>query len=110
MNRKTGRKMRIKDMPLAFMDTNSKLSDRFPKVIKPATITVIGSAIGTKSANESPINFSNTRVVMPLPTNSSMYFQRNCIKNRNKLSKNVTAKSRTYMRRMSTSMRFTAQR
>jgi hypothetical protein len=72
------------------MATNSKLSDRFPKVIRAATMTVRGKAIGTKSANESPINFNMTPVGMPFPTSSSMYFQRNCIKNKNKLSTKVT--------------------
>jgi hypothetical protein len=41
-----------KEIPLLFMATSSKLSLKFPKVIKPATMIVSGIAIGTKSANE----------------------------------------------------------
>jgi len=89
------------------MATSSKLSDRFPNVINPATITVIGSAIGTRSANERKISLNKARVGIPFPTSSSMYFQRNCIKNKNRLNMNVTTKSREYILRMSRSMRFT---
>jgi hypothetical protein len=90
MNRKTGLRIRNNETPLAFIATNSKLSERFPKVINAATITVRGKAMGTKSAKDSPINLIKTPVGIPFPTNSSMYFHRNCIKKRNKLNTNVT--------------------
>jgi hypothetical protein len=47
-----GLSARNKEIPLLFIATNSKLSLKFPKVIKPATMIVSGIAIGTKSAKE----------------------------------------------------------
>jgi hypothetical protein len=77
------------------MATNSKLSERFPKVIRPATMIVRGMAMGTKSAKEKNISLANKSGAMPLPTSSSINFQRNCIKNRNIDKKKVTAKGPT---------------
>jgi hypothetical protein len=47
-----GLSARNREIPLLFIATNSKLSLKFPKVIKPATMIVSGIAIGTKSAKE----------------------------------------------------------
>jgi hypothetical protein len=49
---KIGLSARNNEMPLLFIATNSKLSLKLPKVIKPATMMVNGIAMGTKSANE----------------------------------------------------------
>ena len=101
---KVGRRMRIKEIPFPFMATNSKLSDKLPNVISPATIIVSGNAIGTKSANDKNINFNITEAGIPLPTNSLIYFQRNCIKNKKRLNTNVTRKGPTKDRNTKTSI------
>lgn len=103
---KVGRKIRIKEIPFPFIATNSKLSDKFPNVMSPATIIVKGNAIGTKSANDKNINFNITVAGIPLPTNSLMYFQRNCIKNKKRLNTNVTRKGPINDRSTNTSIFF----
>jgi len=104
MKTNVGLKILKREIPLAFNATSSKLSDKFPNVINPATIMVKGNAIGTKSANDKKISFTMTKAGIPLPTSSSMYFQRNCIKNRNKLNTNVTKNGPMKERNTSTSI------
>ena len=107
---KVGRNILIKEIPFPFIATNSKLSDKFPNVMSPATIIVNGNAIGTKSANDKNINFNMTVAGIPLPTNSLIYFQRNCIKNKKRLSTNVTRKGPIKDRNTKTSIFFSLKR
>ena len=78
--------------PEALSATISYDSERFPNVIKLDSNTAKGKAIGIKSAREKNKSRATTCHSNPLPTRSSMYFQRNSIKNKNIEMKKVPRK------------------
>src|ERR1700759_4982261 len=98
-----GRIKRNKEIPEDLIATNSKLSPRFPKVI----IDEIRMAIGIESVSSvAPAyhkNFPIVRRSSPLPTRSSIYFQRFCITNTKKEIKKAAIKGPMNALRMSLS-------
>lgn len=83
MMTKAGARARYMLIPEAFKATISYDSDKLPKVIKLESKTARGKAIGIKSAKEKNNKRATTCHSKPLPTRSSMYFQRKSIKNKN---------------------------
>ncbi|OQC44775.1 MAG: hypothetical protein BWX59_01693 [Bacteroidetes bacterium ADurb.Bin028] len=77
------------DIPADFMARSSLFSPRFPKVISEASSVANGRAIGTRPAEAYISNSTITSHSSPLPTKSSMYFHRNCIRSMNMAMKKV---------------------
>lgn len=92
MMRKAGLSERYILTPEALSATISYDSAKFPNVIKLDNKTESGNAIGIRSAREKKIRRATTCQSKPLPTRSSMYFQRKSIRNRNIDIKNVPKK------------------
>ncbi len=87
---KIGRIKRISDMPLLFIATSSNDSARLPKVINDDNNIAIGNANKTPVCKATmPTNLSSVQASIPLPTISSIYFQKNCTTTTNKAIKNV---------------------
>ena len=86
---------RNNEIPADFMATNSKLSPRLPKVmmeeIKIASGNANGIAVAVTYAVSSKMLVSSN----PLPTKSSIYFQKNCITNTKRVMKKVAMKGPT---------------
>ena len=93
INIANGRSVRNKLTPAAFIDNNSKRSPIFPKDMSDASNIASGNANGTNVRAAYPKNFARISIGNPFPTNSSTYFQRNCIITTNKLIQKVPAKS-----------------
>lgn len=86
----TGRINLNSEIPEDLIATNSNLSPRLPKVIMEEIRIAIGIA---NISIEALAYHKNSQMVMkssPFPTRSSMYFQRVCIINTKKATKNVT--------------------
>src|SRR6185369_5573817 len=81
---------RSNEIPEDLMATSSKLSPRLPKVM----IEEIRMAMGMASVSKEELmyhkNFPMVHRSSPLPTRSSIYFQRFCIISTKKAMKNVT--------------------
>ena len=74
------------------MATSSKLSPSFPNVIIDESKMAIGNARVTNVALAYNKNLKRMVNSKPLPTRSSIYFQRICITKTNSVTKNVTIK------------------
>ncbi len=88
--KKRGRINLNKEMPEDFMATSSKFSPSLPKVIIEDSKMAIGNASVTNVALAYTINLVSVKTSRPLPTRSSMYFQRICIISTKRVIKNVT--------------------
>ena len=101
--------IRCKEIPEDFNASNSLCSPMFPKVMIDERSIDSGSARGTNPAeaynNNSPITESSS----PLPTRSSMYFHKNCIKRRNTAMKKVKINGPIYDLNVRVCRRFTIQ-
>jgi hypothetical protein len=87
--KKRGRIKRINDIPEDFNATSSKLSPSLPKVIIEESNMAIGIASITMVALAYIMNWVSVKKSRPLPTRSSIYFQRVCIIRTNSAIKNV---------------------
>ena len=80
---------RSKEIPADLIATNSKLSPRFPNVIIDDIKIDRGKANGIAVAVTYAVSFRIFEKSNPLPTKSSMYFQKNCITKMNRVMKKV---------------------
>lgn len=76
-------------MPDDLMATSSKVSPRFPNVIKEDNKTDNGNARGISVALRYNMNLKMVDVSTPLPTKSSIHNQKNCIINTNTVMKKI---------------------
>ncbi len=72
-----GRMNLFKEIPDAFMATNSYDSPKLPKVIMVLSSMAKGKAKGTQLAATYKITFPKVNKSSPLPTNSSIHNQKN---------------------------------
>jgi len=80
---------RSKEIPADLIATNSKLSPRLPNVMIDEIKIESGNAKGIAVAVTYAVSLSKLENSNPLPTKSSIYFQKNCITNMNKVMKKV---------------------
>ena len=80
---------RSKEMPADFIATNSKLSPRLPNVMIEDIKIDNGNANGIAVAVTYAVSLRMFEKSNPLPTKSSMYFQKNCITRINRVMKKV---------------------
>ena len=88
--------IRGREIPADFIASNSLFSPKFPSVISDARSVAKGSAMGTSPAEAYTSNSTITFHSSPLPTKSSIYFQRNCIKRMNMAMKKVITSGPRY--------------
>lgn len=89
----TGRIMRNKGIPAAFMDNSSYRSPKFPKVIRAARRIANGRDNGISVSADRKKNWARTLISSPFPTSSSTYLHKNCIMKMKRQIKNVPEKS-----------------
>ena len=98
-----GRMKRSREIPADLIATSSKLSPKLPKVMMEEISMASGSASGIAVAVTYNVSSKMLARSRPLPTRSSMYFQKNCITNTNSVMKKVAINGPTNDLRISLS-------